>query len=131
MSPNLISLVVIVSFSLITGTIFASINLAIVALAFKCFLLVSVSSGESKIWAHFKLNFSSAAFQEYASSIWPIAAAAWFSSKFKVLISAPKEFLPKAIAPELTMIIFLFFDFNFLISFAKLENHLFLIFLFD
>ena len=35
---------------------------------------------------------------------------------------------PKAIAPELTIIIFLFFNFNFCISFAKLCSHFFLIF---
>ena len=38
---------------------------------------------------------------------------------------------PRAIAPELTIIIFLFLSFKSLISFAKLESHFFLTFLFS
>ena len=49
LSPNLISSVATVSFSLITGITFSSISFINVARAFKCFLLVSVSSGANKI----------------------------------------------------------------------------------
>ena len=49
LSPNLISSVDTVSFSLITGITFKSRSFISVALAFKCFRLVSVSSGASKI----------------------------------------------------------------------------------
>ena len=49
LSPNFISSVETVSFSLITGITPSSRSFIKVALAFKCFRLVSVSSGASKI----------------------------------------------------------------------------------
>ena len=58
LSPNLISSVETVSFSLITGITRNSISFSYVALALRCFLLFSVSSGASKICAILRSNFS-------------------------------------------------------------------------
>ena len=56
-----------------------------------------------------------------------------FAKDIKNLKSRNKKIIivsSGAIAPELTITTFLLFDLNFLISFAKLDNHLLLIFLF-
>ena len=84
----------------------------------------------SEIFSKFKLNISQIllTLDDTEERRRSINAKRTFENLFQL------DYIPivnenDTIATELTIIIFLFVDFSFCISFAKLENHLFLIFL--
>ena len=76
LSPNFISSVAVVSFSLIIGMHPSLNRLSKVAIAFAEDFLFWVSDGLSKICATCLLSFLNSFFQLVISSIWPLAAAA-------------------------------------------------------
>ena len=121
LSPNFISSVETVSFSLMTGMTFNCKSFNNVALALRCFLLVSVSSGASKIWADSRLNDFKTSFHAWDKWIWPTAAAACFSSNERFLTKF-NCFLPNATDPEETIIICFFLSVKLWISFEKFFN---------
>ena len=86
LSPYLISVVAMVSFSLTIGMKPKSNKFLKVLLAFKDLLRSSVSSRVNKIWEIFNLYFEKVFENKFISSIWPIEATAWLMSNLRFFL---------------------------------------------
>ena len=110
LSPNLISSVEVVSFSLIIGTQLKFNKFSNVAIAFLDDFLFFISEGDKRICATCFLYFLNSFFHAVINSIWPLAATAWDSFKVKSCFRFNFP-LPRDIAPDETTTTS-FFEFN-------------------